>query len=117
MYHVNDLEQAKNFYEGILGLKQVWRDEKEQMIGFQFPESDIELVIHIDSSLPNPEISFQVDNVEEFCKEYRRKGFKVFMEPIDVRCGKYAVLLDPDGNKLSIIDLVNFDGAPRYDLE
>ena len=92
MYRVKDLEEAKKFYEGILGLKQVWGDDKVQMIGFHFPESNIELVIHTDSSLANPEISFQVENVEEFCKDYNRKGFKVFMEPIDVRCGKYAIL-------------------------
>ena len=87
------------------------------MIGFVFLESDSEIVIHGDSSMPNPSFSFLVKNVQIFCDEYRKKGYRVIRGPFEVRCGKYAVLADLDGNELPIIDLTKFDGTPRYDSD
>lgn len=71
MYYVENLEEAAKFYEEILGLKRGWTDNKEQMIGFLFPETNSEIVIHRDETLPNPDITYQVDNVEEFCQYYK----------------------------------------------
>ena len=115
MYYVEDLEKATEFYEEVLGLKIGWKDKKEEMVGINLPENDSELVLHRDSNLPNPAISFQVENVEEFCTFYKEAGYKVVLEPIVVRCGKYAELQDPDGNIIPIIDLTKFGGKPRYD--
>ncbi|MEM3648355.1 MAG: VOC family protein [Thermoproteota archaeon] len=115
MFYVSNLEKAAKFYEDVLGLKRVWTDEERGMIGLVFPESDSEIVIHRDSSLPNPCLSFTVMNVDEFCKEYQEKGYLIVEKPREVRCGKFAVLKDPDGNKIPIIDLTKFGNKPRYD--
>ncbi|MFX0126329.1 MAG: VOC family protein [Candidatus Hodarchaeota archaeon] len=115
MYCVNNLERAAKFYEEVLGLKKGWFDQNEEMIGFLLPETDSEIVLHKDSTLPNPDINFQVENVDLFCEYYLNRGYHVELEPIEVRCGKYAVLVDPDGNKIPIIDLTKFGGKPRYD--
>ena len=58
MFFVSDLEKAAKFYENVLGLKRVWTDKEQEMIGFIFPESDSEIVIHKDSSMPSPSTSF-----------------------------------------------------------
>ena len=115
MLYVSNLEKAAKFYESVLGLKRAWTDKELNMIGFTFKESDSEIVIHNDSSLPNPSFSFLVKNVEEFCVEYQKKEYKIVKEPFDVRCGKYAVIEDLDGNELPIIDLTKFGNKPRYD--
>jgi len=115
MYYVENLEEAAKFYEEILGLKRGWTDKKEQMIGFLFPETNSEIVIHKDETLPNPDITYQVENVEEFCQYYKNQGYKIELEPVKVRCGKLAILLDPDGNRIPIIDLTKFDGQAKYD--
>jgi hypothetical protein len=81
---------------------------------FLLPNTESEIVLHKNSTLPNPDISFQVDNVDLFCDYYLNRGYKVELEPIEVRCGKYAVLLDLDGNKIPIIDLTKFGGKARY---
>jgi predicted enzyme related to lactoylglutathione lyase len=65
--------------------------------------------------LPNPSYSFSVDDVTEFCNEYTNRGYRMLKGPFDVRTGKYAVLEDPDGNRVDIIDLTGFGGKPRYD--
>lgn len=115
MYRVKDLEKAENFYRDVLGLKQVWRDEKRKMIGFVLEQSDTEIVIHNDPDLPGFDFSFLVENVENFCERFQSQGYKIFLQPIDVRCGKYAIVADTDGNKIPIIDLTRFNGQQRYD--
>jgi len=114
MFHVSDLQKSARFYRNILGLRQVWSDQDQGMIGFSFQESDSEIVIHNDSTLPNPSFSFLVKNVERFCDEYQRSGYRVVKKPFEVRCGKYAVLVDPDENELPIIDLTKFGNEPRH---
>ena len=115
MFCVSNLDKVAEFYENVLGLKRVWIDKEQGMIGFVFPESDSEVVIHDDSSMPNPSFSFLVKDVHKFCEEYQSKGYNVVQEPFEVRCGKYAVLADLDGNELPIIDLTKFGNKPRYD--
>ncbi len=114
MYRVKDLDVSAKFYSEILGLKQVWRDNEHQMIGFTFSESDSEIVIHTLADIPNPDSSYLVDNVEEFVKVFKAKGYIVCKEPFEVRTGKFAVLSDPDGNIINIIDLTKFGGIPKF---
>lgn len=116
MFYVSDLHRSTEFYEDVLCLRRVWADDERKMVGLVFPESDSEIVIHNDPNIPNPSFSFLVANVEGFCLDYKKRGYKVIQGPIDVRCGKYAVLEDPDGNKLPIIDLTKFGNKPRYDF-
>lgn len=115
MYRVSDLESAAVFYSETLGLKQVWKDDEAKMIGFIFPGGDSEVVIHSNPDIPNPDFCFLVENVEEFAKDFKEKGYKVCKEPFHVRTGKFAVLADPDGNIINIIDLTKFGGVARGD--
>jgi predicted enzyme related to lactoylglutathione lyase len=115
MMRVTDLESSARFYEEAMGLKRAWTDAENQMIGFLFPGNNSELVIHTDPGLSSPSYSFSVEDVVEFCRRFREQGYTVLMEPFEVRCGMYAVLADPDGNRINIIDLSKFGGEPRYD--
>lgn len=114
MYRVTDLENAAQFYENQLGLKRIWTDSERKMIGFALKEGDSEIVIHNDSSIPNPDFSFLVTDVVRLCEDFKKEGQQICLDPIDVRCGKFAILSDPDGNKIPIIDLTAFGGKPRY---
>ena len=115
MMRVTDLDSSARFYEEVMGLRRAWTDRENQMIGFLFPGNNSELVIHTDPGLSSPSYSFSVDDAVEFCRRFREQGYTVLMEPFEVRCGMYAVLADPDGNRINIIDLTKFGGEPRYD--
>ena len=115
MLRVKNLASSARFYEETLGMQRAWTDEARGMIGFTFPESDSEIVIHTDASIPSPDFSFLVENVEACCRQLKSEGHTILKEPFDVRCGKFAVFADPDGNPLSIVDLTAFGGKPRYD--
>lgn len=114
MLRVKDLEKAAEFYLEIMGLKRGWTDEENQMLGLIFPGNDTELVLHRDENLPDPNVSYQVDDVMEFIEEYRQQGYKVLIEPFDIRCGKCAILEDPEGHSIEVMDITKF-GKPRYD--
>jgi catechol 2,3-dioxygenase-like lactoylglutathione lyase family enzyme len=114
MYKVKDLKASNDFYSK-LGLTKRWEDTDREMIGFTFPESDSEIVIHTNSDIPDFDICYAVQDVEKMCDEYKKSGYSVVLEPIEVRSGKYAILADLDGNKLPIIDLTKFGGKPQYD--
>jgi len=115
MLYVENLEETARFYEEELGLKRGWTDMEHGMIGLLFPKGETELVLHSDPEIPSPTFAIQVEDVEAYCREYRRRGHRVLMNPIEVRCGKYAVIADPEGNPIPIIDLTKFEGKPRYD--
>jgi predicted enzyme related to lactoylglutathione lyase len=114
MFYVKDLEKAMDFYGRELGLKKAWHDAERKMVGFVFEKSDSEIVIHSNQELPSPDFSFLVDNVQDFCQNYKQNGYQILEEPFEVRCGKFAILADLDGNKLPIIDLTKFGGKARY---
>jgi predicted enzyme related to lactoylglutathione lyase len=114
LLRVKDLERIAEFYINIMGLKRGWTDTEHQMIGLLFPGNDTELVLHCDPDLPDPNISYQVKDVIEFVKQYRGAGYKVIVEPFDIRCGKCAILEDPEGHSIEIMDITKF-GEPRFD--
>jgi len=116
LYKVDDLEKSAKFYEQNLGMRIAWRDYSSKMIGLVFRSSrDSEIVLHNDESIPNYDFSFIVRNVNDFVEEYKSKGLKVKVEPKDIRCGRYAILLDLDNNIIPILDLTKFNNKPRYD--
>lgn len=62
------------------------------MASLRFAESDAEIVLHCDPTLPNPDVSYLVEDVIAFCARYRATGGEVVVEPFDVCCGKYAIV-------------------------
>ncbi|MBP6943143.1 MAG: VOC family protein [Candidatus Buchananbacteria bacterium] len=115
MYRVSDLKKSEDFYIQVLGLKKAWEDLDAQMIGFVFEQSDSEIVIHTNSDIPKGDYSYLVEDVVKFCDAVKQLGHPVLLEPIDVRPGKYALIADPDGNEIPIIDLSKFGGKPKFD--
>lgn len=116
MHYVENLKDSCKLYQDVFKLTKAWEDKERGMIGFLFPENNSEIVIHSDKSIPNPSYSFSVESVIDFCNEYKKLGYKILVEPFEVRTGFYAVLGDLDDNAISIIDLTKFENKPRYDI-
>lgn len=115
MYLVEDIYEAARFYEEALGLRRGWTDDQNGMIGMLFPGNDTELVLHMDETMPNPNISYQVRDVLDFVERYKEQGYRVLVEPFEIRCGRCAVLENPYGGSVEVMDLTKFGGAPRFD--
>lgn len=104
MVYTDRLEEAARFYTDVFGLNLVWRDAES--VGLVFPESDAEIVLHTNANLLSKlEVHYLVENVSEAVETLRQKGCEVQVEPFDIAIGKCAVIRDPFGTQLSILDM------------
>ncbi|GAC1349777.1 MAG: hypothetical protein NVS2B12_32810 [Ktedonobacteraceae bacterium] len=104
MIQVDDLEAAKTYYMDVFGLRPRWR--QEDSIGLAFPETDAEIVLHNKPDMPSRmEVHYLVDDVVAAAVQYVAKGCHLLVEPFDITIGKCAVIEDPFGVHLCILDM------------
>ena len=103
--HVADIDSAKEFYSGYLGLS-----NEEFNMGwvarFTSPDTgaNVQLVTHDAAASEDPVISVKVDDVDAAYADARRRGYEIVhplsTEPWGVR--RFFVRA-PDGNVLNIV--------------
>jgi predicted enzyme related to lactoylglutathione lyase len=98
---VPDLDRGLAFYRDRLGHELIWRSETAA--GLRLADSDSELVLQTQRS--QPEVDFLVDSVDQAATQLTRAGGTVVAEPFDIPVGRVAVIADPFGNPLTILDL------------
>ncbi len=104
MIRVDDIETAATYYAEVFGLHPQWRGDDS--IGLVFPESDAEIVLHNDPNMPSSvEVHYLADDVVVAVEDYTAKGCHVLVEPFDITIGKCAVIQDPFGTRLCILDM------------
>jgi predicted enzyme related to lactoylglutathione lyase len=104
MIRVDSLEVAAAYYRDVFGLRPNWSDDVS--IGLKFPESDTEIVLHNDPNIPSSiEVYYLVRDVIDEVKSYTEKGCHLLVAPFDIRIGKCAVIKDPFGTRLCILDI------------
>jgi catechol 2,3-dioxygenase-like lactoylglutathione lyase family enzyme len=108
---VPDLDEGLAFYSGRLGHRLIWRTETAA--GLRLPGSDSELVLHTEGG--EPEVDLLVDSVDDAVAEIVRAGGSVRVAPGDIPVGRVAVVDDPFGNPLTILDLTK--GRYRTDAD
>ena len=98
---VPDLDQGLAFYRDRLGHELIWRDETAA--GLRLPDGEAELVIRMQPS--QPEVDFLVDSADEAAARLVQAGGTLLVEPFDIPVGRVAVVADPFGNPLAVVDL------------
>jgi predicted enzyme related to lactoylglutathione lyase len=102
---VTDIERARRFYEGVLGLK-----VSEQMIGGKWIEygigSDTLAIGNVGEQWkPSGEgtsAALEIENFAEAIAELKKAQITFDAEPFETPCCHMAVVQDPDGNKIII---------------
>jgi lactoylglutathione lyase len=104
MVRVEDVEAAASYYARVFGLRPQWSGDGA--VGLRFAESDAEIVLHSDSDIPSRvEAHYLVDDVGGAVEAYQREGCRVLVAPFDITIGKCAVIEDPFGVRLCILDM------------
>jgi lactoylglutathione lyase len=98
---VADLESGLAFYRDALGHELNWRTATSA--GLRMPSSDAEIVIHTEGQ--PPEVDPLVDSVEEAARRFLAAGGRVVAGPFDIAIGRCAVVADPWGNELVMLDM------------
>jgi len=105
MIRVDDIEAAAHYYAEVFGLHPQWSGDDS--IGLMFPESDTEIVLHRNLDIPSSvEVHYLVDDVVTAVANYAAKGCDVLVEPFGITIGKCAVIEDPFGVRLCILDMI-----------
>lgn len=97
LVRVPNLEKGLDFYCNKLRLPLRWK--KKDSAGLALGQS--ELVI---STQNDQETDILVDSVEEVVDVFVKEGGEVIMKPEDIPIGKAAVVKDPFGNVLTLLD-------------
>jgi predicted enzyme related to lactoylglutathione lyase len=103
MVRVDDLAPAVDFYTRVLGLRELWRDASSAGLGM--PETDAEVVLHTMDLPPDRGVHYLVDDVPAAVATCERQGCVVQEPPFEIAVGRCAVLTDPFGNTICLLDL------------
>jgi len=98
---VPDLDAALAFYRDRLGHPLIWRTGTAA--GLRLPDSGTELVL--DTGRPQPEVDFLVDSADQAAARLVAAGGRILVEPFGIPVGRLAVVADPFGNPLTVLDL------------
>jgi predicted enzyme related to lactoylglutathione lyase len=99
---VPDLDQGLEFYRDRLGHELVWRNDAVGQAGLRLPESEAELVLSTNFEYA---VNWLVRSVSEAVETIVEAGGKVILEPTQIPVGRLAVVNDPFGNALVLLDL------------
>ena len=96
---VDDVEAAVGFYRG-LGHELIWRTPTAA--GLRLQNCGAELVVQ--SERPRAETDLAVEAVGPAVARFVAAGGRVVVEPFEIQIGQCAVVADPWGNHLVILD-------------
>lgn len=98
---VPDLEAGLAFYRDRLGHELFWRTATAA--GLRLPDSDAEIVIQTERE--GAEVDFLVASAEGAAATIAAAGGTVVEPPFDIAIGRCAVVRDPWGNDLVLLDI------------
>lgn len=101
---VTDLTRARNFYEGVLGLKPS-SDVTAANVEYDVGAGTLMIANYGDrwkpvsgGTLP----AFEVDDVDALTEQVKASGATIVTEPMDSPVCRFSMVLDPDGNSLML---------------
>ena len=100
-FRVEDLSEAIRFYSDELGQELLWKTETSAGLGL--PNGRSEIVLYTEDRPPGTDLL--VNSVPDAITRFTSAGGKLEYGPIDIPVGLFAIVSDPWGNKLNILDL------------
>jgi GrpB-like predicted nucleotidyltransferase (UPF0157 family)/predicted enzyme related to lactoylglutathione lyase len=97
---VPDLEVGLAFYRDQLGHELIWRSERAA--GLRLASGEAELVLQTEQ--PETEVDLKVASVRAAVKDIIAAGGTVVHPPFEIAIGECAVVQDPWGNALTLLD-------------
>ena len=102
---VTDIARARAFYEGILGLTPTMESAGGMWIEYDIGAATLGIGCYGKMWQPSSEgtcVALEVDDVDAAITELKSKDVTISMEPMDSPVCRFAMICDPDGNKLII---------------
>jgi len=106
MYPVVDMKRARKFYEEDLGLRPE-HDVGGKWIEYHLWDNCFAITTLAGESVkPSADaggsVALEVQNVDDFVDQLRKKGIRIKVEPFSTRVCRMAVVVDPEGNGVTL---------------
>ena len=107
-YPVTDVERARGFYEGTLGLSPTRTFGGDDRLWIEYALGPTTFAISNMAkekwkpSPDGPNVAFEVTDFEAAIAELKAKQIPFDLEPMETPVCWMAVIADPDGNKLTV---------------
>src|SRR5271156_5643156 len=98
---VPDLDSGIAFYGGVLGHELIWRNEEAGQAALRTPRSETEIALTVRQGY---EPDWKVASADVAAAVFAANGGSVIVEPTDIPIGRLAVVADPFGNRLVLLD-------------
>jgi len=102
---VTDIKRAREFYEGVLGLKPAMESAGGMWVEYEIGTGTLGIGCYGDVWKPSPDgtcVAFEMDNLDAAIARLKSCGVKFSMEVTDTPVCRFAIVRDPDGNQIMI---------------
>jgi predicted enzyme related to lactoylglutathione lyase len=101
---VKDMARARAFYEGVLGLKKTMDSAGGSWVEYEIGTGTLGLGSYPgwDPSPQGTSVALEVDNLDAEMSRLKARGVAIHMEIMDTPVCRFAIICDPDGNKILI---------------
>ena len=104
---VKDAQTAKEFYTALFGWKANEHKEPVPYTEWQLNGASVGGMLTVTPDMgeipPNWQVFFEVPDTDDAVAKAKKAGGQVFVEPMDVPAGRFAVLADSQGAVFSVI--------------
>jgi predicted enzyme related to lactoylglutathione lyase len=103
-YPVSDIAESRAFYENILGLK-VTLNFQDKWIEYDIGPGTLAITTMAEERNPGAPggfVAFEVDDLDAWIAELRRKHVTVTVEPFETPVCRMVCIADPDGNEITL---------------
>jgi len=100
---VTDIKRARAFYEGLLGLKPTMESAGGLWVEYDVGASTFGIGAYGEAWKSSPHgtcVGFEVDDLDDEVSRLKAKGVPVHREVSDTPLCRFAIVCDPDGNKV-----------------
>jgi predicted enzyme related to lactoylglutathione lyase len=106
-YPVTDLKRARQFYEGVLGLKptHVFGDPQKAWVEYDIGPATLAIGNCVPEWKPLPgggSVALEVEDFDAAIKQLKQRGADFRFAPVETPVCHVAVVADPDGNWITI---------------
>ena len=100
---VTDMKRARAFYEGVFGLKPTMESAGGMWVEYDLEAGTFGIGCYGEVWKPSSEgtcVAFEVDQLDAEVTRLKAKGVPVHMDITDTPVCRFAIVSDPDGNKI-----------------
>jgi len=104
-YPVTDMARARQFYEGVLGLKVSMEPTTTPWIEYDLGNATLGLGAYGDNWLPSKDgamLALEVDDFEKTIAELKEKNIPFSFDGMESPICHFAIIRDPDNNAVMI---------------